>query len=206
MSEIAHSRAIIAREGWPWLLGAFVLAIALWRLDVPLGAGMAAAAAVLLYLLFRDPARTIPALPLGVLAPVDGRILDIAEVQAEVLRGRWLRVRIRTSRRGAYTVRAPIEGTILEVGERALPGSDAQGLWLRSEEDDNVVLLFPGRMPGFTPKAFVRYGERVGQGQRFAYLRLAPLAELYLPPGTRLQVRAGERVLAGSAVIGELCH
>ncbi len=206
MTDIAHSRAIIAREGWPWLLGVIVLAIALWRLQVPLGAGIAAATAVLLFLLFRDPARSIPALPLGVLAPVDGRILEVAEVQDEVLRGAWLRLRIRTSRRGAYTVRAPIEGTILEVGERALPGLDAQGLWLRSEEDDDVVLLFPTRLPGLTPKAFVRYGERVGQGQRFAYLRLAPIAELYLPPGTRLQVRVGERVLAGSAVIGELCH
>ncbi|MDJ0928935.1 MAG: hypothetical protein QNJ73_14955, partial [Gammaproteobacteria bacterium] len=69
MTDIAHSRAIIAREGWPWLLGVIVLAIALWRLQVPLGAGIAAATAVLLFLLFRDPARSIPALPLGVLAP-----------------------------------------------------------------------------------------------------------------------------------------
>ena len=44
---------------------------------------------------------------------------------------------------------------------------------------------FPGGTRGFAPKAFVRYGERVGQGQRFAYLRLAPRAEVYLPATAR---------------------
>jgi phosphatidylserine decarboxylase len=65
-------------------------------------------------------------------------------------------------------------------------------------------LLFPGRHGRFGPKAFVRYGERVGQGQRFAYLRLAPRAAVFLPESANLRVGVGDRVLAGSDILAEL--
>ena len=82
--------------------------------------------------------------------------------------------------------------------------STLRGLWVRSEEQDDVVLLFPSRGFGFAPRAFVRYGERVGQGQRFAYLRLATRAEVYLPPTASISMREGDRVQAGTAVLAEL--
>ena len=50
----------------------------------------------------------------------------------------------------------------------------------------------------------VRYGERVGQGQRFAYLRLAPKAEVYLPVTATIKVGAGDRVRAGCGILAEL--
>jgi len=173
----------------------------------PLWASPVAVLCLLLFALFRDPDRSIPPLPLGVVAPVDGRIFEIACDVGGALPGKWTRISIKTSYFGAYTVRSPIEGAVLDVREEAEhPRLTAvpRGLWLRSEEQDDVVLLFPGDGRWFGPKAFVRYGERVGQGHRFAYLRLARRAEVYLPSTADIQVREGDRVRAGSDVLAEL--
>ena len=173
----------------------------------PLWASPVAALCVLLFLLFRDPGRSVPPLPLAVVAPIDGRITEIAKAAGDLLPGEWTRITIRTNHFGAYTVRSPIEGAIHDVREEArharMPGK-ASGLWVRSEEQDDVVLLFPSSGRGLMPRAFVRYGERVGQGQRFAYLRLAPRAEVYVPATATVRVAEGDRVRAGADVLAEL--
>jgi phosphatidylserine decarboxylase len=56
------------------------------------------------------------------------------------------------------------------------------------------------------PKAFVRYGERVGQGQRCAYVRLASHAVVYVPLKSRVRVRRGNYVNAGTDILATLVH
>ena len=198
---------MLAREGWPWLTGLAICGVLVawywgWLWAVPV-----AVLCLLSFLLFRDPARNIPPLPLAVVAPVDGRITEVTRHIGDALPGEWQKISIKTNPFGAYTVRSPIEGTILDVRDELKNSnqvSTLRGLWVRSEEQDDVVLLFPSRGFGFAPRAFVRYGERVGQGQRFAYLRLATRAEVYLPPTASISMREGDRVQAGTAVLAEL--
>ncbi len=197
---------MVAGEGWPWLISLVIcelLAAYYWGL---LWASPLAVLCVLLFLLFRDPGRDIPPMPLAVVAPIDGRIVEISPQTDDTLSGTWTRISIKTNHFGAYTVRSPIEGTVLDVRGEMRTANLARvpsGLWVRSEENDDVVLLFPGGGL-FAPKAFVRYGERVGQGQRFAYLRLAARAEVYLPQTAELCVKKGDRVRAGTVILAEL--
>jgi len=207
MSDIATNRSAVAREGLPWLLLCLVAAAVVYRFA---GVGWSLLPLLLLvglFLLFRDPGREVPPLPLAVLAPCDGRVLDTQKGSAGVLKGRWQCVRIRCSRLGAYTVRAPIEGQVrcLTV-EQMADARERDGLWLRSEESDDVILLFRGPPGPLAPRAFARYGERLGQGQRFAYLRLAREADVYLPATARLKVSRGDRVTAGSSELAELAR
>lgn len=198
---------MITGEGWPWLIALAICGLVVARYWGLLWASPIAVVCLFLFLLFRDPGRSIPPLPLAVLAPIDGRITEIARESGGTLPGEWTRISIKTNHFGAYTVRSPIEGAILDVREktRQTHASDVlSGLWVRSEEDDDVVLLFPSDGRGLAPKAFVRYGERVGQGQRFAYLRLAPRAEVYLPSTAEVRVREGDRIRAGTGVLAEL--
>lgn len=200
---------MISREGWPWLIAAVVawgVVYRIWGLDWSIPIALLILA---LFFLFRDPGRAVPPLPLGVVAPVDGQVLEVVRHTDGVPPGQWTKIGIRISHWGAYTVRSPIEGAIHDVRDQARevdPEGLTSGLWVRSEEQDDVVLLFPGRYPQLGPKAFVRYGERVGQGQRFAYLRLAPKAEVYLPVTAEIKVAPGDRILAGSGVLAELAQ
>ena len=51
--------------------------------------------------------------------------------------------------------------------------------------------------------AVVRYGERVGQGERIGLNRLTQTTELYLPENTKLDVIIGQKVYAASTVLAE---
>jgi phosphatidylserine decarboxylase len=77
---------------------------------------------------------------------------------------------------------------------------------VRTDEGDDVVLQFHGHRLGLAPLAFLGYGERVGQGQRCAYLRLTRLAEVQLPINGRILVQKGQKVSAGVDVLAKLPH
>lgn len=157
--------------------------------------------------LFRDPARSVPVEPAAVLAPCDGRILSIAKTHESVLEREALLIRIKVDPSGAYTVRSPVEGLTLDPRDNAAAGSrlsGVSGLWVRTDAEDDVVTLFRGRAFFGIPRAFIRYGERIGQGQRLAYLRLAREAQVYMPADLKVRVAVGDRVKAGSTTLGLL--
>ena len=199
----------VAREGVPFLLlGGAILGFSLKYLDV-----IFVAAAVLLFavlfLVFRDPRRIIPASPLGVVSPVDGRVISVDLVDKGVLQGEAHRIQIRINSLGTYTARAPVEGKINDL--RSIAGDQVvdyrtNALWIQTDEGDDIVLQFHGYRFGLAPLSFERYGERVGQGQRCAYLRLTRIAELHLPIASKILVKPGQTVVAGTQLIGKLTH
>ena len=202
-------KPFIAGEGLPFLL---IALIAMWALAnyvhmlsiLPMLAVVAG-----LILVFRDPRRPIPSEPLGVVSPVDGEVESIDFTRDAVSQGEAHRIRIRINSLGTYTARSPVEGMIKSL--RVLAGSApvdyrTNALWVQTDEGDNVVLQFDGYRLGLAPKALQRYGERVGQGQRCAYLRLARLAELHLPADSQVEVEQGDAVTAGSSLLGYLPH
>lgn len=199
----------IAREGLPFLLiAAVTFGLALRYLDIGIAVFFGLLLLVL-FLIFRDPRRDIPASPLGVVSPVDGRILSVELADKGVLHGEAHRVRIQIDSFGTYTARAPIEGKIMDLssinGDR-FGDHRTNALWIQTDEDDDVVLQFSGYRFGLAPRSFVRFGERVGQGQRCAYLRLTRIAELHLPIESKILVEPGQIVLAGTDLIGKVPH
>ena len=162
---------------------------------------------VFLFLLFRDPRRRVPAVALGIVSPTDGRIESIERTGACFLPGEAHRVRIRTNSFGAYTVRSPVEGTIMDLRADLPDGAGdcpANALWLRTDEGQDIVLQFAGYRLGLAPRSFVRFGERLGQGHRCAYLRLAKYADVYIPLAGKVEVQPGARVLAGTDLLGRV--
>jgi phosphatidylserine decarboxylase len=199
----------IAREGIPFLITALLgvgLAIKFSGIEMAI---LPALLFAYFILLFRDPRRNVPAIPLGVVSPVDGTVVDVGLTDKGVLNGEAHKIIIRVNSFGTYTARCPVEGKIMDFRgvqpHQPVPGG-ARGLWLRTDENDDVLLQFHGHRFGLAPRAILRYGERVGQGQRCAYLRLTRFAEVQLPVNGRVLVAAGQRVTAGSDVLARLPH
>lgn len=162
-----------------------------------------------LYLVFRDPRRVIPPVPLGIVSPVDGKVVEVGTTGKGVLDDAAHRIVIRISSLGAYTARSPVEGKIMDLHALPQAGSPEEkiaGLWVVTDEGENVVLQFRGNRFGIAPRAFLQYGERVGQGQRCAYLRLTKFAEIELPVDGRVLVTEGQHVSAGEDVLANLPH
>ena len=77
-------------------------------------------------------------------------------------------------------------------------------MWIQTDEDDDIVVKFSGYRFGLAPKALGQFGERFGQGQRCAFLRLTRIAEVQWPANGKVLVEAGQRVSAGVDVIGNV--
>lgn len=199
----------VAREGIPFLGAAVVAIFAVAQFGDLIYTLIPAVILIWLFLVFRDPVRAVPAVPLGVLSPVDGTVVEVGLTDNGALNGEAHRILIKVELLGTYTARCPSEGKIMDF-RAAVPDSaavgHASGLWVKTDEGDDVILQFRGHRFGLAPLAFLGYGERVGQGQRCAYLRLTRLAEVQLPIHSRVQVSSGQKLAAGVDLLAKLPH
>ena len=186
----------VAQEGLPLLALVFAAAILLIRYYEPWYAVVPGILFVLLYMVFRDPLRSVPSVALGVFSPVDGKVTEVGRIEVGETGAPALRIVISIDSLGTYTARAPVEGSIKELGKKAL--------WLQTDEGEDVVLKFSGYRLGLAPRSFANFGERLGQGQRFAYLRLTRMAEVQLPADGKVLVEPGQTVVAGTDVIANV--
>jgi phosphatidylserine decarboxylase len=199
----------VAKEGIPFLLlvaVAFVAAVRYLDIIFAVSAGLLFVA---LFLLFRDPRRLLASAPLGVVSPVDGKVVAVDRAESGVLQGTAHRIRIEIDSFGTYTARSPVEGKIMDLNSIAADKAvdyETNALWVRTDEDDDVVLQFIDYRLGLAPRAIVRFGERVGQGKRCAFLRLTRYAEVHLPISSSVLVAPGQIVVAGSDLIAKLLH
>ena len=186
----------VAQEGVPLLVLTFAVAILLIRYYEPWLAVIPGILFILLYMVFRDPLRSVPSVALGIFSPVDGEVIEVGRLEVGETGAAALRIVIRVDSLGTYTARAPVEGSIKDLGKKAL--------WLQTDEGEDVVLKFSGFRLGLAPRSFAEYGGRLGQGQRFAYLRLTSLVEVQFPVDGKVLVEPGQRVVAGTDVIGNV--
>ncbi|HNP64414.1 MAG TPA: hypothetical protein PKH39_10820 [Woeseiaceae bacterium] len=184
----------VAREGLPLLVATLASAVLLIRYSDPWLALAPTAVFIMLYFVFRDPKRVMPSVALGVVSPVDGEVLEVGSIEAGDTGLPALRVVIAVDSLGTYTARSPVEGIIKDMGSKAM--------WLQTDEGVDVTLKFRGHRLGLAPRAFGRFGERLGQGQRCAYLRLTRIAEVQWPDNGKVSVEIGQTVRAGIDLIG----
>ena len=197
---------IIAREGWPFILGALLMLMLAARLGGIMLWVSVSFLLLILVLLFRDPRREVPSIPLGVVAPVDGRILSIQPTDKGELKREAILIEMTIDHFGAYMARSPTEGKVLDLRDNIAAGSrmtGVSGLWVRTDEDDDVVVLMVGVRRIAKPRSFVDYGERLGQGERFAFIRLARRARIFLPLDCELKVSVGQKVRAGADLLAQ---
>jgi phosphatidylserine decarboxylase len=195
----------LAGEGGWFVLASVLVAGGAVLLSLPWLALAALGVAVAALVLFRDPPRQVPSAPLAVVCPLDGVVESIDEVASNGAAARIVIV-LRISRLGAWSIRAPVEGKVM--GLRGLEDGPERGLWLRTDEGDDVVteLRGPTRPYWFRPVSVVKTGERLGQGQRFGYRRMARTAFVHVYGDAKIGVSQGQRVRAGSDLLATLVH
>lgn len=160
--------------------------------------------------LFRVPTVQIPASPLAVISPANGEILALESVEDPWLKRPATRCRIRMSFWHVHQLRCPIEGKVRN--QWSSNGGGEAGIdrrytyWIQSDEGDDIVLsIATGALAPFT-RITLHCGERAGQGQPCGYLYFAGIIDIYFPENTRMDLKAGQIVDAGSTVLGQLIH
>lgn len=199
----------VATEAKPAVIALFVIALITTFYSTTALMASAWVAFMVTVLLFRDLPRQIPSLPLGCVCPVDGIVADVGPVHDPFLDRDALNIRVRQNLWGEFNTHCPIEGKVIR---RWFPSKGAVGepvsawfaFWIQTDERDDVIVAFDlATFPRFS-QCPVQPGERVGQGERCGFIGFGRPVDIYLPATARSEVRCGQRLLAGSDIIGTL--
>ncbi|HYF91968.1 MAG TPA: phosphatidylserine decarboxylase family protein [Symbiobacteriaceae bacterium] len=208
------NRPIIAREGWVFIAFlAVVTAVAgvvHWLLAIVPGLLLA-----LCLWFFRDPERKVPGSDLDVVSPADGRVMFVREVEEpRYIGGRAIMVSIFLSVFDVHINRMPVGGiigykdyvagkflaawdeTVGEVNERSYLGVDT---------GRHRVLV--SQVAGLIARRILTWpavGARLARGDRFGLIRFGSCTQIWLPVGSQVLVKPGDRVQGAVTLIGRL--
>ena len=212
----------LAREGYPFVAIALLLCASAWVAAVSLGAMWAATLAVVMSVLavfvlwfFRVPRLRLPADGSLVVAPGEGRVIDIREVEEpSFLRSAARRITIFLSVFDVHVQRSPVSGTIEHRSYK--PGEYAVA-WLEKASQDNeqasLGIATPhGRVlvrqiAGLVARRIVTdpvEGDAVERGQRIGLIRFGSRVDLFLPLEWEVTCAVGDRARVGATPLARL--
>lgn len=180
----------------------------------PLAVVLALAILFTLYF-FRDPQRVPPADETLLVAPADGTVVEVSEVEeTEFLRRKVIRIGIFLSVFDVHVNRSPLEGEIIHSEPREGKFLDARNpesstrnarrTWIIRNEEAEVAVR---QITGAIARRIVpwsKVGDRVRRGQRFGMIRFGSRTELDLPLGSEVLVKVGNRVRGGETAVARL--
>jgi phosphatidylserine decarboxylase len=193
-------------------LAALGLGVA-WLVAPWAGAALLAAAAGVAAF-FRNPERDVPGGEGDVVAPADGRVIEVGEVE-EADGRKGLRIGIFLSIFDVHVNRAPVAGRVVAV-ERSSGGFLAAfrpeaplhnvrlDMLLETAAGERVRVV---QITGLVARRIVcqpRVGEWLRRGVRYGLIRFGSRTDVVLPAGSRACVVVGGRVRGGSTLIARL--
>jgi phosphatidylserine decarboxylase len=210
-----YPHPLLAREGWPFIAAALLLAVAVWWFagfawSIPLWF-----IAVFVIQFFRDPPREVPGLASAVLSPADGRIVKVEPARDVQTDRDTLLISVFMNVFNVHSNRSPVDGEVESV--RYFPGkfvnADLDKASTENERNAMVVRLASGeritvvQVAGLIARrilCYVKPGDRLARGQRYGFIRFGSRVDVYLPSSARPRVAVGDIVYATTTVLAEL--
>jgi phosphatidylserine decarboxylase len=212
---MSYPHPIIAREGWPYVAGSLIAAVAVhvwagfwWALPLWL-------IALFILQFFRDPPRTPPSDPKAVVSPADGRIVVVERAHDPYLDRDALKISVFMNVFNAHSNRSPVDGVVQKkwyhpgrflnasLAKSSLENERA-AIWLRTPSGADVVCV---QVAGLIARRILNYaepGQRLARGDRFGFIRFGSRVDVYLPLTAIPKASVGDKVYATSSTIAEL--
>ena len=161
-----------------------------------------------LLIIFRDFKRQIPAIPLALVSPIDGKVVAVSESYDPYLKRVSKLIKIRQAIFGEFNVHSPIEGKVknIWVSSKTEPTYPQLAIWSQTDEKDDVILASDLRSKFRHASCSTSAGEKLGQGQRCGLMAFACEIQLYLPVSAHIDIKIGQSVRAGSDKLAEFVH
>lgn len=215
---------MLAREGYSTIVAVFIFSIL-----VVFGVSAAPAwvgyfiypiVAVLFLLIvyfFRDPDRLPPP---GhdklVISPADGKVVQIQTIdEPDYIKGKATQVSIFLSPLDVHVNRVPVSGDLEYV--KYYPGQYLMAWEDRASElneqahfgvkhTSGIKMLFK-QITGFLARRIVYHieeGDKIKAGERFGIMKFGSRMDILLPEPVHINVKVGDRTVAGESIIGEI--
>jgi len=203
----------VAPEGKPYILGAWLIAALLaafqpWWLLVWLPI------AIWVIAFFRDPVRDGPRGANLVIAPADGVVVSVVNLdETTYVKDRTTRISIFMNVFNVHVNRYPASGAIeyryYHKGGFGHAGTEKASL---ENEQSTIGLLTPkGRMlvrqiAGLVARRIVTdhpVGTVVSQGERMGLIRFGSRVDVFVPATAKVLVHMGDKTVAGTTVVAQ---
>lgn len=208
-------RVRLDRAGWPFIGGAWALALVVglavsWAWAVPF-----VAVGFFFAFFFRDPERTVHTTSDQIVSPADGRVLVAGAAEPGVAPpGAWQQISVFLSPMDVHVNRIPVSGEITQVSYqpgRFLPAYHAAAaaanerseIWI----DHAGTPIVARQIVGILARRVVcraKVGDRVNAGDRYGIMKFGSRMDIFVPPTAELRVRVGSIVRGGETVIAVL--
>jgi len=204
----------IDRAGWPFILGAVVVALIVgWWLGRWWAAPFLILAAFFLFF-FRDPDRHIPNGAHLVVAPADGRVMIVGPPGPGAPPGDWQQISIFLSPMDVHVNRAPLDATVTRVDYhpgKFLPAYREEAgqfnEWTEVWFDHGGVPVVCRQIVGILARRIVTrltVGQQVARGERFGIMKFGSRIDLFLPAAAAISAKVGDRVVGGVSTLATL--
>jgi phosphatidylserine decarboxylase len=189
----------LSRRSWPlWLLAFALTVIALW-----------------VAYFFRDPQRQGERGERIVIAPADGKVVMITEVdEPTFMKSRAIRISIFMNVFNVHVNRYPVSGIVRLVQRK--PGRFLNAATEESslaneqssiglETGSNHILV--RQIAGLISRRIItdaKEGDHVQQGERMGLIRFGSRVDVFVPVGSKVRVKVGDITFSGVTVIADL--
>ena len=208
------------REGIRIILSAFfivtVLVISIDYFEIKYGMTIKIFLIIMLGLVlqfFRNPKISINKNENYILSPVDGKVVIIEEVfEPEFFNDKRLQVSVFMSPLNVHVTRYPISGNI--IFSKYHPGKHLVAWHPKSStknerttvvvENNNFGKILYRQIAGAVAKRIINYakpGKKAVQGEDAGFIKFGSRVDLFLPVGSKINVRINESVKGGVTVI-----
>ncbi len=204
--------------GRPFVAGG-AAATLLLRMLSPTAGALGAIATACCAAFFRAPRRVPPQDPGLAVAPADGTVTSVAPAPAPAELGLddqpRPRVSVFLSVFDVHVQRIPVDGEVRHVAHR--PGkflsagldkasdvNERASVLLRSTTGHDLAVVQIAGLVARRIVCSVRPGDTVAAGSTYGLIRFGSRVDLYLPPGSAVLVRPGQRTVGGETALARL--
>jgi len=211
-----YKHPIIAREGWPYLIGLGILAVVFTKFigvyySLPIWI-------VFLFVLqfFRDPPRLVPIAANAILAPADGKIVAVEKTFDPYAKRDALKISIFMNVFNVHSNRIAVNGRIKSI--EYFPGKffNADLDKASVENERNAVVIDANgnditlvQVAGLIARRILCYahvGDLVKKGERYGFIRFGSRVDVYMPLEVEPLVSVGDTVYATTTLLAILGH
>ena len=211
-----HTAFPVASAGYSYIFASVFATAVFALLELTALALMGLCVTFFICYFFRDPDRVIPKKNGVVVSPADGKVVWTGLMDdSPFYEGRCVKISIFMSVFNVHVNRIPHEGRIKKVNyypgkflsanlDKASKDNEQNAVFLETEEGKSICVV---QIAGLIARRIIckiQEDEKVVRGQRFGLICFGSRLDIYLPPDTTLSVSLGDKVSAGTTVLGNL--
>ena len=216
MNLKTKEKDIIAKEGYPFILGGFLPLIALYNTRFkPLSFLFGSLGVFSLYF-FRNPKRKVPSLKNSLVSGADGKIVYVGRAyERYFLRKYTKRISVFMSLFNVHVNRSPVDGTV--VGkiynkgkfiaankEKASLENEQCAIHIKTKDGVNIVVVQIAGLVARRIETYPEIGDRVKKGDILGIIRFGSRVDIYIDGDFEETISINEKVKAGETILGLL--